>query len=118
MVQKSRGDTADILQTVRLQRELYSRPELSRVNCGKSLVEWSDKFIQAYQARKAGDDDYVKLVQMSIGCYKETTQSRVGQKLGLAPSIAEMRQSLNNPAGLQKAHRNYLLRLMHGIGPK
>ncbi|MEP6742107.1 MAG: sialidase family protein, partial [bacterium] len=113
MVQKSRGDTADILQTVRLQRELYARPELSRFSCAKSIIKWSDNFIQAYQARKAGNEDYLKLVEMSIGCYKETSHSAAQKR-----ALAEITRNLKNPAELQKAHLNYLLALGNAIGSK
>lgn len=113
MVQKSRGDTADILQTVRLQRELFARPKLSRVSCAKSIVEWSDAFIQAYQARKAGNEDYLKLVEMSIGCYKETSQTATEKR-----ALAEIIRNLKNPAELQRAHLNYLLALANAIGSK
>lgn len=118
MIQKSRGDTADILQTVRLQKELYSRPELSRVKCAKGLVESSDQFIEGYQARKAGNDDYIKLVKTSLDCYEETSRTIGGYRRLVTSGVGDIRQNTNNAASLQKAHLNYLLRLQSSIGSR
>lgn len=112
MRQLSQGDTADILQNVRWQKDLYVRvPQLVQLGCSGALREQSEKFITAYGERKAGNRDFPELIRNLLECFRETAQALTDNKLGLEEDIAEMERNLSDPTPLQKAHRAYLLKL-------
>ena len=114
-IHKARGDTADILQTVRWQDALYARnAKLSRLTCAKDLAETSARFVRAYQSRKATSAEYPDLIRQELPCFRETARA-------ISPSldreIDEMDKSLGDPTALQGAHRRYLLKLVSLVGP-
>lgn len=111
MLQKARGDAADILQTVKWQRELFTTsPGLKKLPPSRRIVEESGAFITAYQKGEIGDDAYPGLMRNLIDILHRASAPK-GAKLRPAEDTADMERSLGSPTRLQRAHREYLLRL-------
>ena len=112
MRQLAQGDPADILQNVRWQKDLYTRvPQLRRLALTRHLLDESQKWIVAYGARKARANDYPRLVKDLLGAFRATAQALRTANLHLEADIAEMEKHLDSVTALQKAHRDYLLKL-------
>jgi len=112
MLQKLQGDPADILQNVRWQKELYANlPQLKDIEFTGQLLEKSDKFIIEYQTRQIGNDDYPKLINELLESFRKTAEALKDGNLQLERDIINMERNLNSPTALQKAHREYLLKL-------
>jgi len=127
MLQKEKGDPADILQNVVWQTQLFRRlPKQNGLECSKRLhsqgryetdreagdVEIESKeFIRAYEARRVSNVDYTSLISDLIPCFKETAKEFGG--MVQEKDIANMLDSLDSPVALQKAHRQYLLKLQN-----
>lgn len=108
MLQLASGDTADILQNVRWQNELYTKvPSLARLRCSGSLRNASQEFIRAYGWRKISNKDYPALIRGLRRCFNETANAT--RTPGLDLTAIDL--SLGDLTSLQKAHRDYLLKL-------
>jgi hypothetical protein len=109
MLQKAQGDTADILQMVRWQRELYrTLPSLKTVKGAHHLVEESQAFITAYHARQIDNDSYPHLISGLLHVFHQTAEA---VEEALEQDIATMEQNVVSLTSLQKTHRAYLLKL-------
>lgn len=106
-VQLSRGCAADILQTVRWQAELFGA-----LGCSGDVAAESVRFIEGFGKRTVSNKNYPDLIRRLMACFAQTADS-VKSQVDLAPEIAVMEQSLRTPdlAAMQKAHRDYLLKL-------
>lgn len=112
MLQKAGGDPDDILQMVVWQRQLYSKvPALKLLNAAKRVVEESDEFIKAFGSPKAHEDSYPQMIRELLKSFHETAESLEKMNLRLEPAVDEMAEHLKSTARLEKAHRNYLLKL-------
>jgi hypothetical protein len=112
MRQLAQGDVADILQNVRWQADLYRRTrQLSGVTCTPSLLEASNQFIAAYGERKVGNKDYPELIRSLLKCFRETAATPSGTRLRLGVDVTAMERSGDDLVRLQKAHREFLLKL-------
>jgi hypothetical protein len=112
MVQLSKGDVADILQNVRWQNELYGKvARLKDLGISAEVLKQSEEFIVGYEERKLHADAYPKLIDSLMGSFRETAQKLQGAQFTLKAEITTMEQSMGSPAGLQKAHRSFLLKL-------
>ncbi len=112
MLQKSKGDTADILQNVRWQKYLCLRvPQLEEMGISKLLLEKSQKFIIGYSNRKFGNDAYPEFIQDLMDSFQMIAEALSREDLKFEQDMEEMERSLGSPAALQKAHRGYLLKL-------
>jgi len=124
MLQKSKGDPADILQNVVWQTDLYTKlPPQKALHCSKrphsgegekieagDVVVESREFRKAYETRKITNDDYPSLISNLLPCFRETAKE-FGSKVSLEEDIANMVKSLNSPVALQRSHYGYLLKL-------
>ncbi len=112
MIDKQKGDIADILQNILWQIDLYkSLKRLKEINGAKELIEKSAQFEKAFYARKISYKDYPKLIQGLMQVYKATTEVTREHRMNLEENIKAMSESFNNLQYLQKAHRDYLLKL-------
>jgi hypothetical protein len=112
MQQLSKGNVADILQNVRWQKDLYAKaPRLSRLECSSTVNRECARFIDGYGARKIGNKEYPELIRTLLGCLRETAEELSSEKLDVAIDIVEMERNLGDLTALQKAHRDYLLKL-------
>jgi len=112
MLQKAEGDPGDILQMVVWQRQLYSKvPVLKSLKLAKRVVEESDEFIKAFGNPRAHEDSYSQMIRELLKSFHETAESLEKMNLRLEPAVDEMEDHLKSTARLEKAHRNYLLKL-------
>jgi hypothetical protein len=113
MLQKSRGDPADILHNVRWQKDLYrSVIQLRKREFADALVKQSQKFITAYEHRKTGNQDYPRLMKEQLPHFQKTAEALASERLELNRDVADIEASLDGSLEtLQKSHRGYLLKL-------
>jgi hypothetical protein len=112
MLQLLRGDTADILQNVRWQKDLYTRvSSLAQLECAKALRDRSEEFIAAYGERKIGNQEFPELLRGLLECFRATSKALADQKLDLERGIGAIERSQDNLIALQKAHQDFLLEL-------
>jgi hypothetical protein len=112
MLQKAQGDPAAILENVRWQSDLFTRlPELQRLSCAAQVREQSRRFASDVADRRRRTADFRLLVGGLMDCYRDTAAALGSPHLGLNAAVAAMEHALGEPAALQKAHREFLLRL-------
>lgn len=112
MLQKGKGDSADILQNVAWQRSTYATlPQLQKAKFTQVVQQRSMEFITAYQARKVGNEDYPKFLQDLLGSFKETASLLNASGIRLEPEIAAIEKAKGSLPALQQAHRNFLLKI-------
>jgi hypothetical protein len=107
-VQLAGGDSADILQNVRWQQDLFRR-----VRGSEHVLDASSAFIDAYTHRKAGNADYPKLLASLIDSYRQTASQLQGK--ALFETIDAIEKHLDSPRAAQKAHRAFLLALQEMV---
>jgi hypothetical protein len=112
--QLEHGDTADILQMVRWQRDLYLRAaKLSSLHAAAPVVDASRNFITLWEARKVSAADYPKLLASLTESFRSTAADLERE----LPDLAENEKMIEEALGskdlnaLEKAHRDFLLRL-------
>jgi len=116
MLQKAQGDPADILQMVLWQRRLYSTaPELTHLKVARHVVEESDAFIRAYGRPKAQGDNYAELLRELHNSFHDTAEALEKQDRRLEAAADEIKEHYGSPAGLEKAHRAYLMELQRVV---
>jgi len=106
MVDKAKGDTADVLQNVSWQKSLFARVELP-YDVVQQITDSSASFIRAFERHKASAADFPKLVERLLPAYEAAAEKLSAP--GLKTLAAEMKNTLRSPQQLQKAHRDYLL---------
>ena len=105
IAQLEAGDRADIAQTVRWQAELL--PRLGDAPAIAELAEASRTFVDDYAARRSDDDDYAPLLRAALPMLR-----RLEPRADRAALLnLERALDANDPAMLQCAHRQVLLRL-------
>jgi hypothetical protein len=111
MLQKEQGDPADVLQMVRWQRDLYSMvPRLREFREFAPIITRSQEFIDAFGRHKTGAEDYQRLLKSLLPAF-QATASRLSGTIGLESEVKAIEGELNSVPSLEKAHRNYLLKL-------
>ena len=126
MLQKSKGDPADILQNVLWQTQLFrSLPQQKALQCstrpqvsgrdkthreGGDVEAESKEFIRGYETRTISNANYPSLIGKLLPCFRETAKE-FGGVVQLDEDIANMVSSLDSPVALQKSHHDYLLKL-------
>jgi hypothetical protein len=114
MLQKEQGDAADILQTVKWQRELYDTlPLLKGVKGSHHLVKESEAFIHAYEIGQTSNDTYPSLIRNVLHTFHQTAEAfeEAWTSEALEQDIATMERHIESLTGLQKGHHAYLLKL-------
>jgi hypothetical protein len=111
MAVKSRGDVADILFTVRLQRDVYKKEKLRSTQLFEELLKAADAFINNYSADSASPNVYMPFVRSLLPSF-ERTNTMFNNRI-IAQRFGELVQGLGStPEALQKAHLNYLNALL------
>jgi len=115
MLQKAEGDPSDVLQMVRWQLELYeSRPKLAHLECAGKVLEESREFLRDWAARKANAGAYPKLLGELSRCFKRTAEALEKGHEDLEEVADRLEDSVEHKhslAAIEKAHRNYLMKL-------
>jgi hypothetical protein len=106
MLQLEQGDPSDVLQTVRWQWELFTRPSrVAQTATAKKIASISDEFITAYSLRKASNKDYPTLLTALVpqlrAAAKELRSRLLEQKIGALEEVKDL-------AASQRAHREVL----------
>ena len=115
MLQKAGGDPSDILQMVRWQEFLYrTRPVLRRLECAERVVSQSREFVQTFGRGK--ENAYPALLRGLGACFRETAGALEKERQGLTTAAAAMDRPDLSLAGLEKAHRAFLLALQDAAG--
>lgn len=111
MLQKSKGDPADILQNVMWQRDLYSKiVHLKKLEFSAQIVKRSEEFIHDFEMQKVGNTDYPKLISSLLEIFRKTSEALVSLNLQLEKDVEDM-TNFGSETALQRMHRNYLLKL-------
>lgn len=111
MLQKRVGDIADINQNVRWQAELFEEAADSLgPGVAAEVVERSNRFIAAFDARRLGTADFPQLIGDLLTAFRHTEVPAAAIGVRVDHLIAEMKRQ-KDPATLQKLHRDYLLAL-------
>jgi hypothetical protein len=112
-LQLKKGNIADILQTIYLQREIFSKLNADQVNeTVKNLIVTSEEFISLFEKRELKTKDYpqkVKEMIPGLETFAENMDSPNRDRL--IDSIKLMKENLNDATGLQGAHIKFLLML-------
>ncbi len=112
MIQKAKGDPADILQMVRWQRELYSQvPQLKQLPGSALVVKESQGFIAAFGKRERKADNYPELMRELLKSFHETADALAKAGVDAKNEVAAIEHDLGSLSALEKAHRDYLLKL-------
>jgi hypothetical protein len=116
MLQKAKGDPADILQMVRWQEALYrSRPALLKLDCAGLVVKASETFINAF--RRGSVERYPELLKELATCFRLTAQAFDKDRDNLDKAAAAIERNMASLVTLEKAHREFLLALQAAAGP-
>jgi hypothetical protein len=119
MAQKARGDTADILLNLQWQRALYARAPLRQVVV-ETVRQRSTEFIRAFQARRAGANDFPVLIHQLVPDLERTAEELGAPGRRLEPLVRRLRRPARgraaDPATVQKDHRAYLAELQAILG--
>jgi hypothetical protein len=110
MRQLSIGDTADISQTVRWQRDILDKQKKRHPSeCGKKVLKSSSDFAKRYNARRVTNKDYPELVGKQLKCLSELGKEA---NVDLSEEVKQISEALEGKslAHLQGAHRRYLIK--------
>ena len=114
LAQKDEGDPADFLQMVEWQLSLYAGVAEIRATKGAAKVlEESREFILAVDRRKAGPEDYPKLLQRLVPAFRLTAESLERHDPLLEKRVAVLGKELEggNLRAIEGKHRELLLEL-------
>ena len=108
MRQLDSGDPADIPQNVRWQRDLLKDllPRKS-TKCIKRLFSESQTFLAEYALRRVTNKHYPKLLNGQLECLEETIGAA---GIDVSNELKAMKSNMKSLSGLQKAHRDALLK--------
>ena len=110
-LQLEKGNAADILQTVYLQREILKKIESKNTeNSVKHLLDLSNKFISDYEKRKLTIADYPAQVKKMLNDLNDLAIKSGKNDSRLLNSLETMQQK-KDPVELQGEHIKFLLLL-------
>ncbi|HVM98093.1 MAG TPA: hypothetical protein VMT89_16990, partial [Candidatus Acidoferrales bacterium] len=111
MLQLRNGNPLDVLQMTRWQKELYTTiPQLKDLSAAQAVVKESDEFINAY-SRHRETNRYTEMVKDLKASFRETASALAKSGVNVKREVAELEGQAKSIAGLEKAHREYLLKL-------
>jgi hypothetical protein len=114
MLQKAEGDPSDILLMVRWQTALYaSKTQLQRLTIARHIVEESQEFIAHYGKYKDVDHAYHELMEELMPGFRQTEDELEKIHIDLQPEVHKIDEQMNSPSRLEKAHREYLMKLQN-----
>lgn len=106
---KKRGDVADVAQNMRWQSDLLSSVErVGRIEGVSELIRRSEQFDRGYASGRFSVEDYATAVERSLPVLVRINESL---DLNADEALAQIQESLADPQALQRAHREFLLRL-------
>ena len=108
MLQKAKGDPADIVQMVELERRLLAQHRTLRQAAG--LEREVAGFVAQMERRADVSKAFVALMQAQLPALEEIAQNYPNRPQ-LAQAAKAIASSMGDIRGLQRAHREYLLNL-------
>jgi hypothetical protein len=112
--QLAQGNTADILQNVTWQRDLYLKiAQLRSLPMTPALIQRSNNFIAQYQAGNISNGEYAAFIAASLNSFQETATVLRPAVPGLDADIAAMQSNASSLTALQRSHWDFLLKLSH-----
>ena len=111
-VELAKGNTADFLQTVYIQKDVAV--VLKRVSSSAGLLAAATRFAQLVESRKASLKDYPGYVKDILPLLKKCTAEIKGNQAMVA-AVSQIEQSLSDPVALEKAYMDWLI-LVRGMG--
>lgn len=102
----------DLFQVLRWQEKLYSTvPQLKQLHSSDFVVKESREFIRDFVERRRRADTYPELMRELHNSFKEAGEAleKIGVKV--EREIDQMEDAGSSVTRLQKAHRDYLLKL-------
>lgn len=110
MLDMAKGDPADVRQMVWWQKELYTTvPQLKALGVSASVVKESDQFIAGYA--KAKPSAYAEHVARLAKSFRATADALKKEGVDVTAEAAQLQRPSKSIAAVQKAHRDYLLKL-------
>jgi len=108
-IQLSKGNTADILQTIYVQKDVISLLKTKRlVDNTSKLLSATDKFIDLMESRSFSIKNYPEYIKEVLPELK-TCIEKLDNRIELKRLLDIIEQNLSDAAGLQKEHMNFLL---------
>lgn len=114
-IQLSKGNPADFLQTVYVQKDVFGLLQTKRrLPARLNMISATNKFIESVENKKLSVKNYPDFVKGIIPEIK-TSIARLANNAELIKSLGRMEQKLNDPVGLQKEHMDFLLLLRDAV---
>jgi hypothetical protein len=108
-LQKRAGDATEVLFNVEWQQCILRRSKrLGGLTAGKKLSAEGERFIAAWDARKANADKFPAFIRGILPLLAELLKAGSGLKLD---AIEAIKHAAGSPAALQAVHRGVLLEL-------
>jgi hypothetical protein len=86
--------------------------EFWRSRTWRPLFDLNDsETIDIYEKRKANGDDYQHLLSKLLVSFHETAEALERVSVHVEPQVGKIERHLKSAAALEKAHRDYLLKL-------
>lgn len=112
---KSGGDLADIIQTIRWFKDIVRRSETFRhSDLADKSIEQADKFITQYSKRELLNKDYPSFVEENIQLWVELVGKHIPNH-NFEKSISKMRENLKDPKRLQKSQCEFVMELSNNV---
>ena len=112
MVQKAKGDPADMFQLVAWQIQLYSElPQLRQEKAARHVIAESQEFLDDFGKHRRGADKYPALLRELLKSFHQTAESLEKVSPRLEPAVDRIEDHLHSASELEGAHRDYLLAL-------
>ncbi len=97
---------------VRWQKELYSTiPQLKQLQASAFVLNESQEFIADFGKRERGLDRYPELMRELLKSFHETAEALEKTSVRPEREIDQIENHLHSLNSLEKAHRDYLLKL-------
>ena len=110
-LQLEKGNNADYLQTVYLQKNVIELLQTKKVlDHMDNVLSVTNKFIELAENRKLSIENYPEHVEIILPILK-TVIEKLTNNTELKKSLDKMERNLKNVTGLQKEHINFLLLL-------
>jgi len=111
-LQLQKGNAADILQTIYLQRSIFLKIQ----NSGKSdfsarLIELSNNFIKSYESRKIDNNAYPEEVKAMVSDLRNCVIKKAKSDANLLALLDQINGKYNGAIELQGHHINFLIAL-------
>lgn len=114
LLQLEKGNSADFLQTVYVQKDVAGLLRAKKLPDSQSLLSETGKFIELVERRKLSVRDYPDHVEDVLSELKQSVKN-LPNNAPLIKSLNAMEQKMKDIPALQKEHMNFLLLLRAAI---